>query len=132
MGYETKWQVRFGEVDRAGVIYYPVLFDNIHRGVEDLFQEAGFPFDEILSEGLGLPIVHAEADYLNPIQYGDTVELTITPLMGDSSIAFTAIGRIKDTVFRAVEKHVIINQDTFEKRPVPTNLREALSPYTTD
>lgn len=60
MVYNHEWDIRFGEVDQAGIIYYPNLFDALHHGVEELHKEAGFPFhDLVLGDGVGMPIVHA-------------------------------------------------------------------------
>jgi len=132
MGYTHEWTVRFGEVDRAGIIYYPNLFDALHRGVEDLLGEAGFPFHELVFEaGVGMPIVHAEADYHRPIRYGSVVGVDIEPSIGDSSVTFAAEGYVDgEHVFTAVEKHATIDIDAFEPMPVPADLDVALAPYT--
>lgn len=129
MVYEHEWSIRFGEVDQAGIIYYPNLFDAVHHGVEELLETVGFPFyDLVLDEGVGMPIVHAEADYFNPIRYGDTVQMEITPTLTESSVTFTGEGFIGDEhVFSVVEKHATIDMDTFESIPVPDELRSALS-----
>jgi 4-hydroxybenzoyl-CoA thioesterase len=130
--YEHKWIVRFGQVDQAGIIYYPELFNAVHHGVEDMLIEAGVPFwDLVRDRGVGMPIVHAEADYRNPIRYGTTVDIVITPVVGQSSIGFEAEGAVDSTlVFTALQKHVTIDMDRFESIPIPDDVGDHLAPYT--
>lgn len=132
MAYETLWKVRFDDIDRAGILFYPALFDNIHRGVEDLLEDLGYNYHDMMSEGLGMPTVHVEADYYSPLSYRDRVILSITPTVGESSVTFEVSGTIEDeneTKFEAIEKHSMIDFDTFETIPVPDHLREGLDTY---
>lgn len=132
MAYETLWKVRFDDIDRAGILFYPALFDNIHRGVEDLLEDIGYNYHDMLTEGLGMPTVHAEADYYSPVSYRDRVILSITPSISQSSVTFHVSGHVEgedETKFEATEKHATIDFDTFETVPVPEELRRKLETY---
>lgn len=130
MPFETEWEVRMGDVDRAGVIYYPTLFDHLHRGVESLLESAEWPLHRTIEAGTGLPIVHADADYLRPIQFGSTVRMEITPDVGEKSVTFEATGQVDDElVFEATQKNVTIDLSKFRSIPVPDDLRSALEGY---
>lgn len=132
MAFETVWKVRFDDIDRAGILFYPALFDNIHRGVEDLLEDLGYNYHDMIGEGYGMPTVHVEADYYSPLSYRDRVMLSITPTVNTTSVTFDVTGRIEgedDLKFEAVEKHAMIDFDKFESVPVPEKLREGLESY---
>ena len=40
MSYESRQPVRFSDIDRAGIVYYPRFFDYWHRAFEDFFAAA--------------------------------------------------------------------------------------------
>lgn len=130
MPYETEWNVRLGDVDRAGVIYYPTLFDALHRGVEELFEAVGWPLHRTFENGTGFPVVNASADYLGRIRFGDAVRVEITPEVGDGSITFRGVGHVGDErVFEAAETHAVVERATFEPIAVPDELRAELSAF---
>lgn len=83
--------IRFGDCDPAGILYYPRYFDLFHQAMEAWFDGAlGLPYATFLNEHrLGLPAVHAQADYRAPTTFGETVrvELRVRSL-GSSSIRF--------------------------------------------
>ena len=39
MSYRTRVKVRFGDIDRAGIAYYPNLYHYCHIAFEDFFEE---------------------------------------------------------------------------------------------
>lgn len=130
MPYSYDWKIRFGEVDRAGIVYYPVLFLQLHHAVEDLFEDAGFPLHELHDAQMGMPIVHAEADYYRPMTYGNTVRIDVVPEMGDSSVTFQLTGSLDgERTFEAQEKHVFVDMETFESTPIPDDLRDGFARY---
>lgn len=131
MPFSYEWTIRFGEVDQAGIIYYPNLFKAVHDGVEELMIDAGQPFWElVLEDGVGMPIVHAEADYFQPIRYGNVVDVQIEPDVGNASIGFEGEGFIDgERMFTVTEKHVTVDMDSFKSIDVPTDLRAALEAY---
>jgi 4-hydroxybenzoyl-CoA thioesterase len=83
--------VRFGDCDPAGIVYFPRYFDFFHQAMETWFPaELGFGYDEFVRvRKLGFPAVHSEADFERPSRFGEriAVHLRVTKL-GRSSIAF--------------------------------------------
>lgn len=129
MAYETLWKVRFDDIDRAGILFYPALFNNIHRGVEDLLEDIGYSYYDMMDSGLAMPTVRAEADYHSPISYSDRVILSITPDVGKSSVKFLVEGNIEgedEIKFEAIETHAMIDFETFETIPVPEDFQQKL------
>ena len=94
MPFRTQSQVRFGDVDHAGIVYYPQFFIYFHEAFEDFFEHNGHSYSELLNvRRLGFPTVHIEADYQAPLQYGDALDVEVSvPRVGDSSANFRYVG----------------------------------------
>jgi 4-hydroxybenzoyl-CoA thioesterase len=82
-------EIRWGDCDPAGIVYFPRFFERFHDAMERWFGEAlGLPYDHLItSRRLGLPAVHTEADFRVPCRFGErlVVELRVGKL-GRSSI----------------------------------------------
>ncbi|MGB0679212.1 MAG: acyl-CoA thioesterase, partial [Polyangiales bacterium] len=64
MAFVTDIPVHFADVDHAQVVYYPRFFDFFHRAFEAFLRAQGHSLRHIIDvDGVGLPVVHAEADY---------------------------------------------------------------------
>ncbi len=129
MSYSTTVKVRFGDIDHAGIAYYPNLYHYFHIAFEDFFEEfVGRPYPEVLDrEGLGFPTVKVQTEFLEPIRYGDTLNVTITvPHIGRTSVdfLFTAT-REGDGVACIVSRQTVVAVDmaTFRPTPLPPNYR---------
>lgn len=85
--YTGQIRVRFGDIDQAGIVYYPRFFNYFHMVYEDYLRERVIPLHVLLKERhIGFPIVHLEADFRAPLRYGDVcpVELELVKLGGSS------------------------------------------------
>jgi 4-hydroxybenzoyl-CoA thioesterase len=130
MVYRTKWTVRFGDVDAAGIVYYPQLFDRVVRTVEEFLAEMGFPVSQFLDNDIGMPIVNAEVDLIAPIRLGDVLDIELSPTIGDSSVVYDVdFNRQDETVASIRQTMVTIDLDTFDTRPVPPGLVAAFEKF---
>jgi len=89
-------EVRFGDCDPAGIVYFPRFFHLFHEAMETWFS-AGLGLSYaglILERKLGFPAVHSEADFKAPCALGDSiaVELRVARL-GRSSIGLEYVVR---------------------------------------
>jgi len=129
VAFQHSFTVRFGEVDAAGVVYFARIFDYAHRAYEDVLTHLGFPLDRILQEdGWGMPLVHAEADFVRPMRLGEslTVDVDITAL-SERRVSFGfSIRDDRDTV-RAVVRcdHAFVDIASFRGRQAPSDFVEA-------
>src|SRR5947208_9503467 len=70
--FTTTILVRFGDLDAAGIAYYPNLVNFLHESFEDFFVgHVGRPYPEVFREGLGFPTAKVEMEFLSPVRYGD-------------------------------------------------------------
>ncbi len=84
-------KVRFGEIDHAGVMYYPAFFDRMHRAFEDFWEEAvGKTYAQVLDgDGIGFPVVDIHSAFSAPFRLGDSMRIEIDALrIGNKSITF--------------------------------------------
>ena len=75
--HATTVQVRWGDVDPAGIVFYPRFFEWYDLGCEALFAALGLPWPEAFPRYgiVGVPIVESGSRFVSPARYGD--ELTI-------------------------------------------------------
>jgi YbgC/YbaW family acyl-CoA thioester hydrolase len=130
--FSTTLKVRFGDVDRAGIAYYPVIFHYCHVAFEEYFEHhVGIPYPRVLEERrLGFPTVKVETSFERPFRYGATVRVEVAvESVGRSSVTWryafhdTADGAL---LARSVHTTVAVNMDDFTPRPVPDDLRARL------
>jgi len=136
MAFRTRLEVRFGDIDHAGIVYYPRFVHYFHVALEEFFAGAlGRPYHRFLDEDrVGLPTVHLEIDFRSPLRFGDEIAIEVRVLdVGRSSV------RWRYTVFKAdgtlaAEAQIVtvaLDMDRFSTTPVPQWLRSALEDYRT-
>jgi 4-hydroxybenzoyl-CoA thioesterase len=78
--FERDIQVRFGDTDPAGIVFYPRYYEMVNQVVEDWFAHGlGYPFRRMHLEGRrGVPTVSIESVFQNPSRLGDILRFTLT------------------------------------------------------
>ncbi|MBI3932928.1 MAG: acyl-CoA thioesterase [Acidobacteria bacterium] len=125
--FTTTILVRFGDLDAAGIAYYPRLVNYLHAAFEDFFSgHVGRPYPEVYREGIGFPTVKVEMEFLSPVHYGDRVEIEVTvERVGRSSVQIRYEGSVGGyPVFRARNVAVVVDMRTFKPMALPQWLRE--------
>jgi len=126
MAFKTEILVRFGDLDAAGIAYYPRLVNFLHETFEDFFAgHVGRPYPEVFREGLGFPTVKVEMEFLSPVHYGDRVEVSlVVERLGRSSVQMRYAGAVAGRpVFRARNVAVVVDLKTFRPVTLPDWLR---------
>lgn len=130
MGYTTKIKVRFGDVDRAGIAYYPNLYHFCHVAFEEFFEHfVGIPYPKLIEdENLGFPTVRVESYFRRPVRYGDTLEIRVgIARVGESSVTFEFRASREgegQLLFASSQICVAVDMKTFQPMRVPDGLRE--------
>ena len=121
--------VRFFEVDMQRVVFnmwYLAWFDD---AMTAFLTDHGFGFDEMLSRGWDVQLVHTEIDWRAGARFGDRVDVEVTTdRIGTTSLTL-AFRVLRDGEAIAVAKTVytVVGTDGSGKRPVPDELRAALT-----
>jgi len=76
--FEHELEVRLHDTDAAGVLFFAHLLRHAHDAYESLMAAAGLPLQDLIRDGIALPIVHADADYLAPIRHGDRIRVEVS------------------------------------------------------
>ena len=75
MVHSSEFVIRFGEIDQAGIVYYPRFFNYYHQTFEDWFEyELGVSYAKVLKEErMGFPIVKIHSEFFKPLHFGDKI-----------------------------------------------------------
>ncbi|MBT8371173.1 MAG: acyl-CoA thioesterase [Deltaproteobacteria bacterium] len=132
MAFRSQLIIRFGDIDRAGIVYYPRFLHYFHVALEEFFaSELGIEYHAMVEKHrIGLPTVHLETDFSRPFSYGDKIEVEVCVLkIGCSSITFGyRVFKKGETDPRIVGHNVTVclEMDSFQKLEIPDWFRQLL------
>ena len=135
MIFEQRFRYRFGDIDDAGIAYYPKLLHCFHCTFEDWWSEAlGRSYAALMHDDkLGLPAVRIEAEVFSPIRYGDEPVVHLGVLrIGKSSVEFgfwmTRDGSEKP-LCRARVTTAAVHMTTLKAQPLPDEWRQRFAEF---
>ena len=78
--HATTVQVRWSDVDAAGIVFYPRFFEWYDLGCESLFAALDLPWPEAFPKYgiVGVPIVESGSRFVSPARYGDVLTIRST------------------------------------------------------
>jgi 4-hydroxybenzoyl-CoA thioesterase len=132
MAFRSQLKIRFGDIDRAGIVYYPRFLHYFHVALEEFFAgQLGIEYHTVVdTHRIGLPTVHLEADFSRPFSYGDNIEVEVSVLkVGRTSIKFGYwVFKKGETEPRIIGHNVTVclDMDSFQKLDIPDWLRQLL------
>lgn len=132
MAFRSQLKIRFGDIDRAGIVYYPRFMHYFHVALEEFFAgELGIEYhDMVETHRIGLPTVHLQTDFSRPFSYGNNIEVEVSVLkVGRSSITFGyRVFKQGESDPRIIGHNVTVclNMDTFKKMVIPPWFRKLL------
>ena len=132
MAFRSRLKIRFGDIDHAGIVYYPRFLHYFHVALEEFFgQKLGIDYPVLVNDHrIGLPTVHLETDFSRPLRYGDQIEVEVrVSKIGKSSITFGYwVFKQGDTEPRTIGHNITVCQDldTYQKKDIPDWLRKIL------
>jgi 4-hydroxybenzoyl-CoA thioesterase len=133
MHFRRRYRWRFGDIDAAGIAYYPSFFHYFHAAFEDWWSDGiGEAYADVMGrDHFGLPAVRIECDFLAPVRYGDEPEIALGVLaLGASSVRLgfwiESAGSLRT---RAEIVTVSVDLRTMAKRPIPAVRRAQLARF---
>ncbi len=75
LSFSTQIRVRYAETDMMGIAYYSNYFIWFEIARVHMLDEIGLSYKEIERAGYRLPVLEAQARYLQPAQFDDVVTL---------------------------------------------------------
>jgi len=131
--FEHEIVIPFQDIDAAGIVFFAHLFRYAHEAYERLMVRIDHPLQALLADGRYLlPLVHAEADYRQPLRHGEVVRVRVrVERLGNT--AYTLGYRFVDEQDRlratARTVHVVLDADSRSPTGIPQPLAEALEAY---
>ena len=88
--HTSEVKVRWGDVDWAGIVFYPRFYEWYDLACESLFDALDLPWPATFPHYgiVGVPIVESGARFVSPVRYGDVMRIRAT------------VAWVKDTTFR--------------------------------
>ena len=83
-------KVRWGDVDWAGIVFYPRFYEWFDLACDSLFDALGLPWPALFPQHgiVGVPIVESGARFVSPVRWGDAIRIRAT------------VAWVKDKTFR--------------------------------
>ncbi len=127
MAFLYERTVRFQDTDAAGVVYFANLLSLCHEAYEASLAASGIVLrDFFSSQGIvAVPIVHASADFHQPLFCGDqlTVQLMPTKLSETAfEVSYQIFSVTDQPAAIAKTRHVCIDPRSRTKQPIPNEL----------
>ncbi len=126
--HKTKLRVRYSETDKMGVVYHGNYIQYFEVGRVEYMRDIGVIYAELEKQGIGMPVVNINIDYLLPAPYDEeiTIETWIESLP-TSKIVFhnRALNELGKVVSKAEVTLVFIN-NRFRPVKSPNSVIEAL------
>jgi 4-hydroxybenzoyl-CoA thioesterase len=136
MPFRKLIKVCFGDIDNAGIVYYPRFMHYFHLAMEEFFSsEMGIDYAEVLHKRkVSFPTVHVEANFRRRMRYGDQINIEVRVAnIGRTSVTWGYRGyrmaAEEEIVVDGENVTVCVHPDTFEKTDLPEWLRKGLTAY---
>ena len=126
----TRVRVRYAETDRMGVVYYANYLVWFEVGRTEWLRATGWSYREMEHDGVSLPVIEVQCEYLQPARYDDEIEIrTRATLLTPVRIRFDyEVVRIDGDTVTAVGHTVHAALDSNGKPcRLPARVREMLA-----
>lgn len=130
--FQTELTVQWGDVDLAGVVYFPHFFRYFSMTETEFYRSNGLSMVE-LEESLNirLPRVDARCQYLMPARFGDQLCISMEiGHIGTKTVKYLFnVQRGDDAIAQGHLVIASVSMTDFKSIPLPGGLREFLRPY---
>lgn len=130
--YNYHFTTSLHDIDAAGVLFFAHLFRHAHDAYEAFMSDIGFSLDKVIRQNILLPLIHSEADFLQPISHGDKVCIRLQiKKIGNSSftVIYHITGEQDQQLATALTTHVYLDRTDHKSKKLPDTLRNELAKY---
>ncbi|MCZ4303360.1 thioesterase family protein [Zoogloeaceae bacterium G21618-S1] len=125
-------EVRFGDCDPAGIVFFPNYFRMLNCVVEDWWTAIGQPWRTMIGKRrLGTPTVRLDSEFVQPSFHGDVLRFHLTvEALGNASLRVRHVATCSDgTRLRAEQWLVCTSLKTHQSTPWPDDVRQAITRF---
>jgi YbgC/YbaW family acyl-CoA thioester hydrolase len=134
LGVSQERLVRFQDVDAAGVVFYPRIFEYFHDATVEWLRALGEPLERAIAERRwGAPIQWCEGQFIRPMRFGDPIRTSIVAARIEGSellLGFRTAHADGRVAAIGQTREVFVDLATFQRIPAPSTLAERLSALT--
>src|SRR3954453_402045 len=122
--FRMQLRVRYGECDPQGVVFNGNYFSYFDVVLTEAWREAIGPYGDMIEQGTDLVVAEASARYLGPARFDEMLDLDwrITKLGSTSMTTRIDVSVDGRPVVEGTMRHVFIDPDTKEKKPMPDEI----------
>jgi acyl-CoA thioester hydrolase len=126
---------RYAEVDQQGVVFFGHYLTWCDEAFAAFQTAVGYPYPDMIADGVDVQVVHAELDYADSVRWGDAVLVVVesekvgtTSLTTRFSIRRSAsAGEAWTDAVTVRLVHVCVDASAFTKTAVPERLAKGLA-----
>lgn len=130
--YTTKAKINFYDCDPAGIMFFGNVYKLCHSVYEDFINSLPLDFDFWRGNDFAVPILHSEADYLQPLKTGDEISIEMSVLLLKKymyELYFEIKNNNGELCDRVKTTHIFIDRETKKKIEMNDKIFNALKMY---
>lgn len=132
--FSMPWLVRFQDIDAAGIVFFAKIIEFCHDAYIQFWLQKSHLFREAVHERRWIfPLVHAEADFLQPLRFGDWADVQLIHIEVTARklhIGYRVVRRTDAQVVAVAQTiHVVVEGGTFQRVDVPREVVDLLKEY---
>lgn len=129
----TEYRVRYSDTDKMGVVYYGNYLRLFEIGRTELLRSSGLPYVDLERDGLLLPVLEAQCEYLSPARYDDVVVIETRYDFAYSPVITLKyeLRRGNETLARGWTRHSFVSASGFTPVRPPQRFFDAMNAYHT-
>jgi acyl-CoA thioester hydrolase len=129
--FRHRLRVRYGECDPQGVVFnanYLAFFDVI---ITEFWREAIGDYNAMIEAGTDMVVAESRIRFLGPAAFDEELDFELrVARLGNTALGTLIDAHVGDRPVVAGEmRHVFIDPETKQKRPMPDDIRAGLEPY---
>ncbi|MBK6915061.1 MAG: acyl-CoA thioesterase [Ignavibacteriales bacterium] len=130
--YTTKAKINFYDCDPAGIMFFGNVYKLCHSVYEDFINSLPLDFDFWGGNDFAVPILHSEADYLQPLKTGDEISIEMSVLLLKKymyELYFEIKNNNGELCDRVKTTHIFIDRETKKKIEMNDKIFNALKKH---
>ncbi|MFI7680405.1 acyl-CoA thioesterase [Actinophytocola sp. NPDC049390] len=122
-------RVRYNECDQQGVVFNGHYLFYYDTAITELWRDRVGPYQETVSRGFDIVVAEATLRYRSAARFDELVDIAMPVAhLGTTSMIVRPEFRVGDRLVADGEiRHVFVDPSTLVKKPMPDDLRAALS-----
>ncbi len=132
--FATGLRVRYGECDAQAVVFNAHYLAYVDIAITELWREAFGSYGAMLEHEVDVVVAEARLSFRAPARFDDElrIEVIVEHLGTTSIVTRHRVMRGEDELVEVQIRHVTVDPRTLGKIPIPSWMREGLSPWASE